>query len=257
MYLKFCRSYVGDKKDKLGENLPPELSVELEKEKELPGNARLYRAVCAFLLVICLILLAVVVILGMKLCISFKFSVQVCSGGAVPFLKVFLAGFQKYNGICHSFKYDFTVLLCVFVWVKHFLSFTALYLLLCAGAACEKCPRGWIAYRNYCYFLSTLRLNWDNSQSNCTKVGGSLAVIESQEVQNFLSKNGKLNYWIGLKQDQSEWKWNDNKMLEKSYWKSNPGNGDCALLYSRDPAEKNWAKISCQAASYYICQIEY
>uniref|UniRef100_A0A3B3H936 Si:dkey-26c10.5 n=2 Tax=Oryzias latipes TaxID=8090 RepID=A0A3B3H936_ORYLA len=159
--------------------------------QELPGNARLYRAVCAFLLVICLILLAVVVILGMK------------------------------------------------------------------RAACEKCPRGWIAYRNYCYFLSTLRLNWDNSQSNCTKVGGSLAVIESQEVQNFLSKNGKLNYWIGLKQDQSEWKWNDNKMLEKSYWKSNPGNGDCALLYSRDPAEKNWAKISCQAASYYICQIEY
>uniref|UniRef100_A0A8C7X5T1 Si:dkey-26c10.5 n=1 Tax=Oryzias sinensis TaxID=183150 RepID=A0A8C7X5T1_9TELE len=164
--------------------------------------------------------------------------------------------FQKYNGICHSFKYDFTVLLCVFFSEEHFLSFTALYL-LCAGDACEKCPRGWIAYRNYCYFLSTLRLTWDQSQTNCTKVGGSLAVIESQEVQNFLSKNGKLNYWIGLKQDQSEWKWNDNKMLGKSYWKSKPGNGDCALLYSRDPAEKNWAKTSCQAASYYICQIEY
>uniref|UniRef100_A0A3P9JAI5 Si:dkey-26c10.5 n=1 Tax=Oryzias latipes TaxID=8090 RepID=A0A3P9JAI5_ORYLA len=181
--------------------------------QELPGNARLYRAVCACLLVICLILLAVVVILGMKL--------QVCSGEAVC-----------NEGLCMEYIQN-------------------------TRAACEKCPRGWIAYRNYCYFLSTLRLGWDDSQSNCTKVGGSLAVIESQELQNFLSKNGKLNYWIGLKQDQSEWKWNNNKMLGKSYWKSNPGNGDCALLFSRDPVEKNWAKISCQAASYYICQIEY
>ncbi|RVE62772.1 hypothetical protein OJAV_G00160950 [Oryzias javanicus] len=124
-------------------------------------------------------------------------------------------------------------------------------------ATCALCPRGWIPLDKHCYYLSTFRLTWDKSQENCTKNGGSLAVITSQKVQNYLSQEGYLNYWVGLKQQESEWKWVDNNMLEKSYWRSSPGDGDCALLFSRDSAAKNWGKASCSSASYYICQIEY
>lgn len=95
MYIKFCRSYGEDKKDEAGENLSPEskLSVELEEgkgrpeprwlfvfvlikisllnqssssDKQTDGNTRLYRAACLFLTILCLLLLVVVTILGVK-----------------------------------------------------------------------------------------------------------------------------------------------------------------------------------------------
>ncbi|MEQ2257191.1 hypothetical protein ILYODFUR_032081 [Ilyodon furcidens] len=66
MYIKFCRSYVVDKKEKPDETT---LSVELEGEKvkQVEGNAGLYRLLCLILTIICLILLILVFVLGVKL----------------------------------------------------------------------------------------------------------------------------------------------------------------------------------------------
>ncbi|XP_024123646.1 CD209 antigen-like protein C isoform X2 [Oryzias melastigma] len=125
----------------------------------------------------------------------------------------------------------------------------------CAGS--EQCPYKWLTYRNYCFFLSTFRLTWEESQSKCTSVYGSLAVITSQEVQNFLTEKGNLLYWIGLKKHQSVWKWVNNKTLEKSYWATNENDGGCALFSSHSPPQRNWIPVSCQAPSYFICQLEY
>lgn len=100
MYIKFCRSYGEDKKDEAKENLSSKLSVELEGEKGRPqlhfskpswwsvllslkclaniwlmssssakqteGNARLYRAGCILLTIMCLVLLLVVIVLSLK-----------------------------------------------------------------------------------------------------------------------------------------------------------------------------------------------
>uniref|UniRef100_A0A3Q3KR13 Uncharacterized protein n=1 Tax=Monopterus albus TaxID=43700 RepID=A0A3Q3KR13_MONAL len=48
---------------------------------------------------------------------------------------------------------------------------------------CQRCSDGWLTYGRSCFYLSTYRLNWENSQRTCTSRGGSLAVITSQEVQ--------------------------------------------------------------------------
>lgn len=95
MYIKFCRSYDGDKKDEARANLSPgsKLSVELEGEKgrsehclltclsftdlsiiwlsfpldkQADGKTRLYQALCMFLTVLCLILLVVIIVLSTR-----------------------------------------------------------------------------------------------------------------------------------------------------------------------------------------------
>lgn len=38
-------------------------------------------------------------------------------------------------------------------------------------------------FQKQCFYLSTTRLNWTLSQNNCSNSGGSLAVIDSKEVQ--------------------------------------------------------------------------
>ncbi|XP_024123657.2 C-type lectin domain family 4 member E [Oryzias melastigma] len=125
---------------------------------------------------------------------------------------------------------------------------------ICAGR--KRCPYEWHTNGSYCFFLSTFTLTWDQSQSKCSSICGSLAVIPSQEVQNSLTEKGNLMYWIGLKKHQSAWQWVNNKTLEKSYWTRNPGDRDCALLKSTDPPEGNWIKESCRSSAYFICQLK-
>lgn len=48
---------------------------------------------------------------------------------------------------------------------------------------CQLCPIGWLTLDEQCFYLSTTRLNWDDSQRNCSASGGSLAVIETKKVQ--------------------------------------------------------------------------
>ncbi|KAF6735154.1 C-type lectin domain family 1 member B [Oryzias melastigma] len=196
--------------------------------QELPGSARLYCVMCVCLSVICLILLMAVVILGVKLQAKSTVNFEEEKTGTNrdgPFM----VNAEK---------------LCM----EHLRK-------TCAGS--EQCPYKWLTYRNYCFFLSTFRLTWEESQSKCTSVYGSLAVITSQEVQNFLTEKGNLLYWIGLKKHQSVWKWVNNKTLEKSYWATNENDGGCALFSSHSPPQRNWIPVSCQAPSYFICQLEY
>lgn len=48
---------------------------------------------------------------------------------------------------------------------------------------CQQCPMGWLKFDQQCFYLSTTRLNWDNSRKNCSASGGSLAVIHTKKVQ--------------------------------------------------------------------------
>ncbi|KAM7383318.1 hypothetical protein PAMP_002981 [Pampus punctatissimus] len=163
MYIKFCRNYGADKKDEGGENLSPEskLSVELEREKgnQTQGNARLF-AVCLFLSILCLVLLLVVVILGVKLQTGSTLCAKIEETTAPnmprnPFVET--CSFEQ----CQSYLSK--------AQSKHL--------------GCQQCPNGWLPLDRSCFYLSTFRLSWNMSQKNCTARGGSLAVITSQRLQ--------------------------------------------------------------------------
>ncbi|XP_017270940.1 early activation antigen CD69 isoform X2 [Kryptolebias marmoratus] len=80
----------------------------------------------------------------------------------------------------------------------------------------QQCAKGWILFGKSCFFMSTVRLTWAESQKNCSSSGGSLAVITTQHVQSFLTKYGNLKYWIGLRHSDNAWNWVNNTQLQQS-----------------------------------------
>ncbi|CAN9513701.1 unnamed protein product [Ophioblennius macclurei] len=221
MYVKFCRGFFADKKDEEKRENAAKLSVEVEGdgEKQGDGNTLLYRRMSMILGFFCLVLLLIVIFLGVKL-----------------------------TGSCEAVgrKDDW----CSFDQCQAF--FRKVQAEECQ---CHNCPPGWKAFGQSCFYFSPLRLSWEESRLNCTSRGGSLAIVRSQELQSFLAKEGELLYWIGLKETGAAWKWVDNTVLRESHWAEDPKKGDCGILRGSSPPEKNWIRASCQATSYFICQL--
>ncbi|XP_023126616.2 early activation antigen CD69 isoform X1 [Amphiprion ocellaris] len=197
--------------------------------KQPGGNVRLYRAGCLFLSLLCFVLLLTIIILSMKL----QTGSTSCSEQTLD-----TSGRNPPTCSLDQCRVDFPDVLS-----RHL--------------GCQQCSNGWLTLGRSCFFLSTFRLTWDQSQKNCSSRGGHLAVISSRTVQTFLTKKGDLKYWIGLKNAGTSWTWIDDEALQQSYWSEAPLDGDCGILSSSDPAEKNWIRASCQASSYFICQLQF
>ncbi|CAJ1062460.1 early activation antigen CD69 isoform X2 [Xyrichtys novacula] len=234
MYIKFCRSYGEDKKYEASANSSSgsELSVELkgDKDSQTKEKTRPYRLACVILSLICLVLLLVVIILSVKL----------QTGITAPWEKEESTPQSKQGAQTCSFEQCQTLFPDVPL----------------KNLGCRQCADGWLTFGRSCFFLSTFRLNWDESYRNCYSRGGSLAVVSSPEIQGFLTSKGKMKYWIGLRQRGLTWGWVNNTVLGESYWADVTSNGDCGILSSDGPAERNWIKASCQSSSYFICQLK-
>nr|XP_020466598.1 killer cell lectin-like receptor subfamily G member 1 isoform X2 [Monopterus albus] len=189
--------------------------------KQSEGNVRLYRTGCFLLITICLVLLLVVMILGVKL--------------------------QTGSTVCAETERG-----CSYEQCKD--RFPSIQLRP-EDLGCQRCSDGWLTYGRSCFYLSTYRLTWDESVNNCTSRGGSLAVITSQEVQVFLTEKETQYYWIGLRKRESTWAWVNGTVLQKSYWQEKPQSQDCGILSGKNPPEKNWITASCQSNTYFICQV--
>uniref|UniRef100_A0A8C3HY38 C-type lectin domain-containing protein n=1 Tax=Chrysemys picta bellii TaxID=8478 RepID=A0A8C3HY38_CHRPI len=73
------------------------------------------------------------------------------------------------------------------------------------------CPDDWIGYQGKCYLFSKADGTWNESQSNCSSLNASLAVIDTQKDLDFLQQyKGSPAHWIGLRRDTSQpWRWAD------------------------------------------------
>ncbi|KAK1895027.1 C-type lectin domain family 1 member B [Dissostichus eleginoides] len=217
-----------DKKDGAGEKLPPDskLSVELQEEKgkQTEGNSRLYRAACLFLTIICLVLLLVVIILSVKL--------------------------QTGSTICPEREQLPQMKGGVVLLIRHAATRSAR---LSSPRCNPNIPAVGSALRLAAFW--PVVLSWEESRRNCSSREGSLAVITNKGLQYYLTKEGRWNYWIGLRQTATTWTWEDKTELTESYWADGRSAGNCGILSSDKPAEKNWRKVSCEDSTYFICQL--
>uniref|UniRef100_A0A8C3SPR1 C-type lectin domain-containing protein n=1 Tax=Chelydra serpentina TaxID=8475 RepID=A0A8C3SPR1_CHESE len=71
------------------------------------------------------------------------------------------------------------------------------------------CPDGWLGYQGKCYYFSEAEGNWNNSQTRCSVLGASLAVIDSEQELAFMMRyKGIREHWIGLWREEGQsWKW--------------------------------------------------
>uniref|UniRef100_A0A8C3RIV1 C-type lectin domain-containing protein n=1 Tax=Chelydra serpentina TaxID=8475 RepID=A0A8C3RIV1_CHESE len=109
------------------------------------------------------------------------------------------------------------------------------------------CPDDWLGYQGKCYYFSEAEGNWNNSQTHCSVLGASLAVIDSEQDLTFMMRyKGISEHWIGLWREQGgqSWKWVNGSDFNSSFLIR--GGGDCAYLNdnsvssSRCITERNW-----------------
>ncbi|XP_065420266.1 C-type lectin domain family 2 member D-like isoform X2 [Chrysemys picta bellii] len=95
------------------------------------------------------------------------------------------------------------------------------------------CPDDWIGYRGKCYLFSKADGTWNESQSNCSSLNASLAVIDTQKDLDFLQQyKGSPTHWIGLRRDTSQpWRWADGTEFNNRLFTVN---GDGLYVYLND-----------------------
>ncbi|XP_039598345.1 CD209 antigen-like protein B, partial [Polypterus senegalus] len=75
---------------------------------------------------------------------------------------------------------------------------------------CHVCPNDWVLFNSKCYFFSTDKLTWQQSQKQCKKIRGNLVIVENELEQTFLNNRINTNecedkvYWIGLNDQKTE-----------------------------------------------------
>ncbi|NXL90160.1 CLC4D protein, partial [Alectura lathami] len=94
------------------------------------------------------------------------------------------------------------------------------------------CPEGWRLFQESCYFISTDKMSWDESEKNCTGMGSHLVVINTEAEQvRLLTNTYETKYYMGLTAyENGQWQWVDqtpyNKMV--TFWKP----GEPNLLFA-------------------------
>ncbi|CAM5159130.1 unnamed protein product [Eretmochelys imbricata] len=114
-----------------------------------------------------------------------------------------------------------------------------------AGPAC---PDGWLGYLGKCYYFSETEGNWTYSQNNCSALGASLAVIDTQQEMDFLMRyRGRFDHWIGLRRERDQpWMWTNGS--EFNNWFTIVGGGLCAFADNGEIASSG-----CSRAGHWIC----
>ncbi|XP_055720845.1 C-type lectin domain family 4 member K-like [Salvelinus fontinalis] len=150
---------------------------------------------------------------------------------------------------------------------------------------CGRCLPGWKLLNSVCYYFplsnSIPLKTWDRSRDNCIKKGADLAIIDSEEKQEFINKaiqalrysSGSWHltgFWIGLKEEEDKegtWAWLDGTDLTQGYWadgepNDDMNNEDCAAIYSKNhpkttwDAMKTWNDAPCRYALKWICEMK-
>ncbi|XP_070822993.1 C-type lectin domain family 4 member M-like [Chaetodon trifascialis] len=139
----------------------------------------------------------------------------------------------------------------------------------CPQKVCKPCLDGWVLFQLSCYrFIDNTYYHywrtWQGSRNDCRYMKADLAVIDSQEEQEFINNHTEKydddnhGYWIGLSSNEVEgtWTWVDGSNVTLTYWKtSEPGyRVSCALTLSQADPLANWHKVSCDMRNRWICE---
>ena len=119
---------------------------------------------------------------------------------------------------------------------------------------------------DHCYYWSTARRTWQDSEYHCKSMDGHLAAVTSLEIHNFLLEKvdaGDLHtwFWIGGsdKATEGNWDWVDGSEWNFTIWAdqpfqqpSNPSQ-DCLQIYNHFRAQNGWNDNFCNFVYPFIC----
>ncbi|CAJ1051878.1 CD209 antigen-like [Xyrichtys novacula] len=129
----------------------------------------------------------------------------------------------------------------------------------------KTCQTGWRKFQYSCYFLSTVKKNWNAARESCQIMGAELAIITRREemrfVNNWVTKNQEP--WIGLSDRgvEGQWEWVDGTPLTTTFWGTGQPNGhtgtnqDCVEFWRKALQMGEWNDEKCSIVQTFLCEI--
>ncbi|XP_049738439.1 NKG2-A/NKG2-B type II integral membrane protein-like isoform X1 [Elephas maximus indicus] len=116
---------------------------------------------------------------------------------------------------------------------------------------CGRCPEDWLSYSNSCYYVSSDKKTWTESQMACASKKSNLTNIDNEEEMKFMDL---LPYsWVGLSRESSNypWLWINGSPSNQKIREIPNRTYNCAIVYS-----SSLQSASCGSAKTYICKLE-
>ncbi|KRY35747.1 Neurotrypsin [Trichinella spiralis] len=139
----------------------------------------------------------------------------------------------------------------------------------------SRCSPGGILFKEKCFhFIRDLEYSFDIAEDHCLKIGGSLAVITSQDENDFVSDvlstlNENIRrpkpWYIGGRRQEGSWKWQTNEIVASStFSKWDPKgtkihrNQDCVAMWNQRKFGNDyffWDAMNCRKRLPFVCQV--
>nr|XP_023398195.1 NKG2-A/NKG2-B type II integral membrane protein-like isoform X4 [Loxodonta africana] len=117
---------------------------------------------------------------------------------------------------------------------------------------CGHCPEDWLSYSNNCYYISSDKKNWTESQMACASKKSDLTYIDNEEEMKFMNFLPSSS-WIGLSRESRNypWFWINGSPSNQNITEASGPAYNCGMLFSF-----GLQSASCGAAKVYICKLE-
>ncbi|XP_039628378.1 CD209 antigen-like protein E isoform X4 [Polypterus senegalus] len=120
----------------------------------------------------------------------------------------------------------------------------------------ETANSNWSDLSGHQYYFSSNRLSWTSARDTCTSMSSYLAVVTTEQEQDFIISKMRERSWVGLSdlEEESVWKWTTGEPVEQSFWESGEPNNefdeDCGEI--KENGKLN--DIPCNLRRRFVCE---
>nr|XP_013004208.1 C-type lectin domain family 4 member C-like [Cavia porcellus] len=126
------------------------------------------------------------------------------------------------------------------------------------------CPTPWKLFESSCYFIASTSQSWEKSRESCIALQADLAVIRTQEEQDFIIQNlnNSSAYYLGLSDPEGHrhWQWVDQTPYTNvTFWHEGEPNQPterCVVVAFRPTTGRwGWNDIFCDVPQKSLCRM--